>query len=166
MIIRKSGKINEVIYEHTTYHNGEYRLYPTIIDLEHLIKDVKEVQSTTEYIRINPFYINGRADMQREYDEYMFYMECRDDFNEKTLKEHIEECLDDELPLSHKRTLGETLYPLCKWDDVETFNLALENYFSLLYEILPELLVSAKNEMKLEDEDLAFGYFCFEVHSE
>lgn len=167
MIIKKEGRINEIIYEHTTYHSGKYRLYPTITDLNDILEKIIKSKSTTEYIRINPFYMNERVDMQIEFEEYMFYLECREEFDEKEVENHVFDCLDTHYETISIKELemGKILYPLCKYSDVGHFNLSLEKYRKYLEELLPRLFEIAKRKMKLKDDDLAFGYFCFEVHS-
>ncbi|MEH7086535.1 hypothetical protein V7139_27975, partial [Neobacillus drentensis] len=54
------------------------RIYPTISDLYLLLNKIICSKVTTEYIRITPFYLNEKVKLQREFDEYMFYLECRE----------------------------------------------------------------------------------------
>ncbi|USK62367.1 hypothetical protein [Peribacillus asahii] len=168
MIKKGKGKINEIIYNNTVYYNGKYRYYPTISDLNHILDEIISSNSTTEYIRITPFYINEQVNMQIEFEEFMFYIECRDWFDEKIQEMHIIECLD---PIDQQRTLndlrlGAILYPLCKNNDVDSYQKALKKYKESLREILPKMMEIAKSEMELKEEHLPFGYFCFEIHSE
>lgn len=167
MIIKKEGKINEIIYESTTYHSGKCRLYPTITDLNDILEKIIESKSTTEYLRINPFYINEKVSMQIEFDEYLFYLECRERFDEKVLKEHVLDCLNAHyLTVSTDQfEMGKILFPLCQYNDVESYKLSLEKYRDYLGALLPKLFDIAKRKMQLIDDDLAFGYFCFEVQS-
>ncbi|WP_027407957.1 hypothetical protein [Anoxybacteroides tepidamans] len=168
MTVKKNGKINEIVYEYTTYHSGKYRLYPTITHLKIMLEKIIESNTTTEYLRINPFYRNGKVDMQIEFDEYMFYLECREQFDEKEQEEHILDCLDtdDQIVTAEQFEMGKILYPLCQHNDVERFKQVLATYLDYLDTLLPKLFDIAKRTMQLKDEDLAFGYFCFEVHSE
>lgn len=170
LIEKKEGKINEIIYEHTTYHSGKYRLYPTITDLNSLLKEIIEAKATTEYIRINPFYINERLNSQIEFEEYMFYIECREEeISENDIIHHVKECLSAnyETITTEEFEMGKILYPLCKHNHVEQFHLALEKYRKYLNdELLIKMFKIAKKDLQLNDDDLAFGYFCFEVHSE
>ncbi|MBP0724079.1 hypothetical protein J5Y03_02640 [Bacillus sp. RG28] len=169
MMLRKNkGIINEIIYNHTAYYKGKYRHYPTITELKSILDDIINSNSTTGYIRITPFYINEQLNMQIEYEEYMFYIECRDSFDEKDQRLHILECLE---PIDQPRALndlklGAILYPICKNNDVTSYKIALERYKNSLKEILPKMMDIAKSEMELKEEDTAFGYFCFEIHSE
>lgn len=57
-------------------------------------------------------------------------------------------------------------YCLCDYNDIAGFHKALKNYVLYLDEIIPKLIIILKSEYKFKDEDLQFGYFCFEVHSE
>lgn len=83
LIKKGKGKISEIIYNNTVYYKGNYRNYPTISDLNHILDEIISSVSTTNYIRITPFYINERSDMQIEFEEFTFYLECRDWFDEK-----------------------------------------------------------------------------------
>ncbi|WP_028390790.1 hypothetical protein [Bacillus cihuensis] len=167
MIIKKEGKINEIIYEYTTINSGKSRLYPTITDLNGILEKIIESKSTTEYIRINPFYINEKINMQIEFEEFMFYLECREQFDKKALKDHILDCLDAHYPTvsTEQFEMGKILYPLCQHNDLKSYKLSLEKYRDYLGTLLPRLFDYAKRKMQLKDDDLAFGYFCFEVHS-
>lgn len=55
MIVKKDGIVNEIIYENTVYHNGEYRIYPTISELKNLVQEIIRSKATAEYIRFTPF---------------------------------------------------------------------------------------------------------------
>lgn len=164
MLTKKEGNINEIVYEYTTYHSGKFRLYPTITDLNVILEKIIESKSTTEYLRINPFYINEKVNMQIEFDNYMFYLECRDRFNQKVQRDHILDCLDEPYTTEQYK-MGKILYPLCLHNDAESYKLLIEKYRNNLDTLLPRLFGYAKREMQLNDADLAFGYFCFEVHS-
>ena len=80
------GEINEIVYNNTVYYNGKHKIYPTITELKGILDEIISSDSTTEYIRITPFYINEEVDMQIEFEEFMFYIECRDGFDEKDQK--------------------------------------------------------------------------------
>ncbi|MBM6616328.1 hypothetical protein [Bacillus suaedaesalsae] len=167
MIEKKSGKINEIVYNNTVYYNGKYIYYPTITGLKSMLDEIISSKSTTDYLRITPFYINELLDMQIEFEEYMFFIECRDCFDKEVQENHIKEYLDvpDTPRTLNDLRLGTKLYPLCKNDDVVSFQIALEKYKDSLKEILPKLMEIAKTEMGLKEVHLPFGYFCFEVHS-
>jgi hypothetical protein len=68
----KSGKMNEIDYNNTSYYNGKYRYYPTITGLKGILDEIISSNSTTDYIRITPFYINELSDRQIEFEAYMF----------------------------------------------------------------------------------------------
>jgi len=93
MLNKQDGKINEIVYHNTSYYNGKYRYFPTITDLKCILDEIINANSTTNYIRITPFYINELLDMQIEFEEYIFFIECRDWFDEKIQEEHIIDCL-------------------------------------------------------------------------
>ncbi|MBD7944818.1 hypothetical protein H9650_11895 [Psychrobacillus sp. Sa2BUA9] len=167
IIGKDKGEINEIVYNNTVYYNGKYRRYPTITELKGILDEIISSDSTTEYIRITPFYINEEVDMQIEFEEFMFYIECRDWFDEQDQKMHILDCLE---PIDTPRALndvklGAILYPLCKHNDIVSYQKALEEYKDSLRDILPRMMKIAKSEMELKEEHLPFGCFCFEIHS-
>ncbi|MFJ7976755.1 hypothetical protein ACIQZI_13815 [Peribacillus sp. NPDC096379] len=167
MIGKGKGKINKIVYNNTVYYNGKYTYFPTITKLKRILDEIISSDSTTEYIRITPFYRNEEVEMQIEFEEFMFYIECRDWFDEKTQDLHILDCLE---PIDTQRTLnnfrlGAILYPLCKNNDVYSYQKALKKYKESLREIMPQMMEIAKSEMELKEEHLSFGYFCFEIHS-
>ena len=61
--------------------------------------------------------------------------------------------------------LGALLYPLCKHNDIASYQKALVEYKESLRQTLPRMMKIAKSEMKLKEEHLPFGYFCFEIHN-
>ncbi|MGF6949781.1 hypothetical protein QF028_002286 [Neobacillus sp. B4I6] len=168
MLEKSEGTINEIVYEFTAYRNGKYIIYPTISDLYLLLFKIIRSNATTEYIRINPFYINEKVNLQREFDEYMFYLECREQFTVQDEELHILENLGREANTvtSEEFETGKILTPLCRYDDPKTYKSLLEGYRKFLNMMLPSLFESAKVDLDLTEEDLAFGYFCFEIHSE
>ncbi|WP_242223304.1 hypothetical protein [Bacillus cereus group sp. BfR-BA-01380] len=167
MYPEEKSHINEIIYDNTVYHNGEYRIYPTTSDLKNLIQKIIQSKATTEYIRITPFYINAKLNQQIEFDEYMFYMECREHVDDRLVKEHIGLCFDKEYAdMDYQEVrLGKILFPLCKNKDTETYKKSLEVYVEFLDELLPRLMEISKSRMELKDKDVAFGYFCFEIQN-
>lgn len=167
MIIKKPGKINEIVYQYTVYNSGRNRYYLTINDLVFLITKIIETNETTEYIRFNPFYVNYRLNRQVELDEYIFYMECRDNFSESDVREHHSKIIGkvyNEMSEEEKR-MANILYPLCKTKDTERFKELLLSYKLYLNELIPFLFCKVKKEMNLVEDDIPFGFFCFEVHS-
>ncbi|MDI2586198.1 hypothetical protein OR571_03415 [Psychrobacillus sp. NEAU-3TGS] len=167
MIEKDKGEINEIVYNNTVYYNGKYRYYPTITGLMGVLDEIISSNSTTDYIRITPFYINEKLNSQIEFEEYMFFIECRDWLDEKIQEKHIIECLnvpDTPRQLNDLR-IGTVLFPLCQNDDVTSYKKALEKYKEILGELILKMMEIAKSEIGLKEEDLPFGYFCFEVHS-
>ena len=164
---KQRGKINEIIYKNTFYLSGN-RNFVTIIGLERLIGKIIEANETTEYIRFTPFYRNSRLGSQIEFDEYMFYLECRENFSEEDIKNHLSECMDKKINEMTKEEIrmAEILYPLCKTKDVEDYKQLILTYKTFLnQELILFLFNIVKKEIKLVEDDIPFGYFCFEVHS-
>jgi hypothetical protein len=167
MIAKKEGLINEIIYNNTVYNDGKNRYYPTICDLVFLLTKIIEANETTENISFNPFYVNCRLDRQIEFDGFMFYLECRDNFSEIDSRNHFSENFGKdytEMSDDEKR-IANILYPLCRKKDTERFKMLLLSYKEYLNELIPFLFTQAKAEMNLSENDMPFGYFCFEVHS-
>ena len=167
MVLKKQGAINEIVYNNTVYNSGQNRYYPTVSDLVFLITKIIEAKDTTEYIRFNPFYVNYRLDRQIEFDEFVFYLECRAHFSEIELQNHLSENFGknyDEMSEEEKR-IASILSPLCKTKDVERFKEHLLSYKTYLNELIPLLFNRAKIEMELGEAEIPFGFFCFEVHS-
>jgi hypothetical protein len=167
MILKKQGIINEIVYQNTVYNGGQNRYYPTISDLVFLITKIIEANETTEYIRFNPFYVNYKLDRQIEFDGFIFYLECRENFSENDLRAHLSENIGKdygEMSDEEKR-ISNILYPLCRIKDTERFKELLLSYKTYLNELIPFLFNKAKTEMNLDENDMPFGFFCFEVHS-
>ncbi|MCM3390696.1 hypothetical protein M3649_21685 [Ureibacillus chungkukjangi] len=167
MLKKKKGKINEIVYNNIAYYNGKFMYYPTITGLNGILEEIIYSNSTTDYLRITPFYINERLNYQIEFEEYMFYIECRDLVDKEDQEKHIKECINvpDTPRQFNDLVVVEILYPLCQKDDVNSFRNALEKYKEYLSELLIKMMEITKAEMKLKEKDLPFGYFCFEIHS-
>lgn len=163
---RKNGAVNEIIYDHTAYCNGKYRFYLSIYDLIYLIIQIISCNETTKYIRFTPFFRDHKkseAELRNiEFDEYMCFIECKADVDINMYNDFINECKEEFESFSE----AQRHYCLCDHKDIAGFHKALKNYISYLDEIVPKLIITLKSEYKFKDEDLQFGYFCFEVHSE
>lgn len=62
----------------------------------------------------------------------------------------------------HARTgAGAVLTTMCRFDDPQNFGQSLKNFREYLNSGLPQMFAIAKEELNLQEEDLAFGYFCF-----
>jgi hypothetical protein len=55
---------------------------------------------------------------------------------------------------------------MCEDTNVERFAASIKVYMNYLIEIIPKMVEELKKEYKIKNEDLMFGYFCFEVDSE
>ena len=98
----------------------------------------------------------------------MFYLECRENFSKEDVKNHLSECMDkknNEMTEEEIR-MAEILYPLCKTKDVEDYKQLILTYKTFLnQELIFFLFNIVKKEINLVEDDIPFGYFCFEVHS-
>ena len=174
MIVKKEGKINEVIYNNTVYNESKSHCYPAIPELFYILDKIVETNATTDYIRITPFYINAKLGIQIEFENFMFYIECRKHFNDADFKTHLSECMDREYDIPHTvkkyddmsdedKRYACTMYPLCERSNIKEFQNAILAYKSYLIELIPILFEKVKKQV--EPMDYAFGYFCFEIHS-
>lgn len=180
MIGMKLGKINEIVYQHTVLLNGDIRRYLTTTELISLINKIIEINDTCDYLMFTPFYRNFKFnDMYIEFENYMFYMKCRDEFSSTDLEEHIEDCLmrffdipnAEEMNKKYyeqhpkEKEFGEQLYPLCVKDNKEMFKHNLNKYKIFLQTLLPFLVEKVMELKQISIEDVAIGEFVFEVHS-
>ncbi len=163
----KNNIIKDLIHINTMYNSGKNRYYPTLDNIVFLITQIIEAKTTTEYVRFNPFYVNAKLNRQIEFDDYMFYIECREHFTEEELINHLSECVGKNYNKMSEEEIrrARILYPLCKFSDVEKYRELLLSFTAYLNELIPILFNKAKTEMNLSLGDVAFGYFCFEVHS-
>lgn len=176
MLRKKENLINELVIYQTSYNNGESRIYPTISGLKIIIRKMVKIKETTGYIKFNPFYKNAKLNCQIEFDDFMFYMECRDTFTMEDQEVHWTQCMDNIYDVPHevekyeymdedKKRMARILYPICKTGDYESFHNHLNNYEDYLNELIPFLFCKAIKNLNLSQDDMAFGYFCFEVES-
>ena len=174
MLLKKEGKVNELIYNNTVYNEGNSRHYLMISDLMHLMDRIVETNETTNYLRITPFYINAKLGEQMEFDDFMFYIECRERINSEDIKNHLSECMGRDYDISHTvkeyddmsdedKHYAHTMYPLCEKSDIKEFQKAIIAYKAYLVELIAILFEKVK--IQVESIDYAFGCFCFEIHS-
>ncbi len=166
MVKRKDGIINNIIYNNTVYHNGKYRFYPCIPKLVYILNKICDANETTEYIRIIPFYRNYKNDGMFELDEYMFFIECKKHVTKEEQENFAIENIWIENPSEEYINIQKKLTHLCKEDDVETFKRKIQEYIKYLDELIPFLMRLVLEEYDLTIEELGFGYFSFEIHSE
>ncbi len=166
MIKRKKGRINNIIYDNTVYHNDEYRLYPNIVHLIYILKEICDANETTEYIRITPFYRNWKDDGMLELDEYMFFIGCEKNVTKEQQENFPIENIWIENPTEEYISMQKKLVHLCEDGDVETFKRKIQDYIKYLDELIPFLMRIVLEEYDLTIEELGFGYFSFEIHSE
>lgn len=178
MIEKKPGAINELIYDQTPYNKGEKHIYSNLIRFSGLIKELTNVQATCGYIRFKPFYYHAKLKCQIDFDDYLFYLECRDDFTEEERESHWTQYMDHNHDIPHEvkqyKDMSEAeqkqariLYPICRHGDVQRFHEYLNRYQKYLYdEIIPMLWQEVREKLALNQADAAFGYFYLEVSSD
>ena len=165
MIEKKVGVVNEIIYNNTVYNDGKNRMYPAIGDLIRILNLVCDAGETTEYIRVMPFYSNCKRNIQHEFEENMFYLECRISVSKNDVLEQISSCLGTEKINEEHKRIGAILYPLCQLNDVDAFVTSIKKYIEYLDTMIPMLMDKVSQSYELRNQDIGFGYFSFEVHS-
>lgn len=170
-IKRQKGTINGLIYDRTVINDGYNRIYPDKEQLISLINEIIDTKEMTEWIRIIPFYRNDNRDRDNEFDEYMFFIECKNEVLPADYTQNVDDWYslwEVEVAFSREEVehmIG-ILQPICKWGDTEAYKVAFLKYMVFLDEyLIDRMLVDAKKYMKLTDEELKAGWFRFEVHS-
>ncbi|MCW6675975.1 hypothetical protein NHG35_00630 [Aerococcaceae bacterium NML180378] len=176
MIEQQAGLINQLIYQQTVYYGGQHRLYPSITQLFHLLDDIVALGCTTHSISIVPFYRSAaRGGFQEELDIGGFYMECRECVTQEEISRFPLELRYWANPDDEYRILAEYIsdddmrhsHFLCQQDDVASFHHAIRTYQTFLMERgIPQMMKWLSRFYQLTPEELAYGYFCFEVRSE
>lgn len=173
MLIKKDeGIINEIVYNNTVYNNGKYRKYLNIIELKKLILEIIASNATTDFVRFTPFYRDHKLKWQTELDEYMFFFQCKDQVIDKVIwEQHIAECSGypiykkySEMSADEVR-LGKILYPLCKSDDIDSYQKSFKIYYDFVDEHVCLLMEEVKHRTISKAFDLSPENICFEVHS-
>jgi len=162
MIERKKGIINELIYDNTVYHNGEYRMYPSLPTFVNIINMIISSNSTTRYIKFTPFYKNAKLNAQVEFEKMIMYIECTDETSCTLCHNFLLDCCDEDEEINDdiiKRFL------LCNYQDTNKFSEFINNYILYLDFLVPQMVSILKNEYQVCDTDMMFGYFCFEIES-
>lgn len=159
MIRKKSGTVNNLVYEYTVYGEGHYNFYLPLYNLFNLIDKIIACGERTKSINFNPFFISLKTGYI-EFDEYMCYIECSNNEAASANDGIITRCKSDEETVSEAKRH----YALCR--NSEEFHCALNSYKRYIQENIPVLAAIIKSEYGLSDEELLLGYFGFEVYSE
>ncbi|MET3558512.1 hypothetical protein ABID29_001638 [Streptococcus rupicaprae] len=176
MIVKKEGSINQIVYKHTVYYEGKYRFYPTLLSLFNLLDELLIQDELPRYISIIPFYKNAQTNgWQEEFDFGGFYIECRDNVSdEEAEKFWLENKFwgwpGAEYNLLDNYVTDEDLKRsnfLVQYGDIDSFRSAILTYKQFLMERgIPQMMKWLYELCDLKDEDLPYGYFCFEVNSD
>lgn len=164
MIKRQYGAINQLVYDNTVYHNGDYHFYLPLDSLYELLNLIIEAKTTTKSLYLMPFYRSVYPMFRQiEFEEMMFYVECRENVTEEQKKEFLKECCDkghevDEDVLNR--------HALCDRNDVTGFQNAVMRYAGYLKQLVPRMQEIILKEYDIGVENLLFGHICFEIYSE
>ena len=184
--MKKDGAINHIVYNQTMYNEGKNRFYLPINHLIFLIDEIVKTNQMTKYIHFNPFYITQRT--QLEFEEFIFHILLEDDLSKIDYKRHLEDNFlipYNELTEEEKKSsnfdsdLGfrknytemtewekeylSVLRPICETGNIKMYHEQLLQYRYFLNKLIPFLFEKVKK--KISEENIPFGYFCFEVHS-
>ncbi|MCW6662453.1 hypothetical protein NHG23_00955 [Aerococcaceae bacterium NML190073] len=176
MIEQKKGQINKIIYQQTVYYGGEHRLYPSILQLFHLLDEILKLNCTTDSIHIIPFYRSvARGGFQEEFDIGCFYIECREEVTQEEIDNFPLEQRYWTNPDDEYRILSDYISDddmkrsqfLCRKNDVESFQAGILTYKQFLLERgIPQMMKWLDRFYQLTAEELPYGYFCFEIWSD
>lgn len=160
MIERKEGLVNQILYDNTVYQDGKYHFYPDVSGMFFIIEKMIESNETTKMLMFTPFYRTN--EFQIEFEEMMFYLECRENVTPEQVKTFLEDCREG------GETIDETQEKCCLCDikDVETFQNALKKYVEYIKRKIPEITERIMKEYDIKTEELLCGYICFETHSD
>ncbi len=164
MIKRKYGAINKLVYDNTVYHNGDYHFYLPLDSLYGLLNLIIEAKTTTKCLYLMPFYISVYpTNRQIEFEEMMFYVECRENVTEDQKKEFLKDCCDRGHDVD-KDVLNR--HALCDCNDVTDFQNAIIRYSEYLKQLVPRMQEIILRDYDIGVENLLFGHICFEIFSE
>ncbi len=173
-ILLMDGRLNaigETIFKYIAIENGLFHRYLPIEILMDLVDSIKKTGITTEYLRFVPFYKNCKTGEYIEFDEYAFYIECRENITQEEIEKFRDECWAEEWNSAWGikrrveviRDRKKRQFHLCRSGDVEDFNKALDIYIdyalTFFYEIGKELV----EFYNIKEQDFLYGYFSFEI---
>ena len=153
------GTIYDLIYDYTRYNGGKNKLYPSLVSLRELLSQVINLQATTNSIHIIPFYENNVDMRSVEFDNYNFYIECREIVTKEDKINFILEC---EYNGRDKSIDLRKTHFLIQYDEIEKFREAIEVYIEYFNELL-EKMTNELIEYNYSDKDYSHGLFCFDI---
>lgn len=185
LIKRKKGKINGAVYDNTVYHNGERRFYLPVYELHGLLQKIAEANETTEFLRLIPHYLykKGEKNLHVEFDGMMFFALCESGVTEERKERFYKECAEedeDALIITSKKNVTlfeerhdaalsggdiENRFCLCEKGDTKAFSDAVGRYADYLKILIPRMREIIVRNYNIAEEDLLFGYICFEADS-
>ena len=96
-----------------------------------------------------------------EFEDYMCYIECSENVSDVMQKKFIYNCKSEFETFSD----AQKHYALCDINDIPSFHQSLKNYLYYLDDIIPKLVEILKSKYGVDNSNIAFGYFGFEIHS-
>ncbi len=166
MIEKKSGAINERIYDLTVYCSGESYCEIFLPHLVHVMRNICDLGVTTKQLSIKAYYNNYKHQVHHEFEAMKFCIECRQQVTEDDVMAHLLDCTGrDALSEAEQRT-AKIRFPLCQFDDADGFARAIKCYIDYLNESIPQLMAEATKICDLKTEDFGFGYFDFKIYSD
>lgn len=167
--------VQQIIKLHTFYHENKYRYYPRLSELRYLFDLIeKEVlQNEAElpnYIRVIPYYTNNvlknKRICQGTQEEYVFYLECRDNVTEEMIVDFWSNCYyeNDSFGILNKQIKKSLLF-LIDQSYPKQFISALNSYYNLLENyLIPQLYKHIKSANSATEDEMCLGEFSFEIH--
>lgn len=173
MKLKPYTDINQLVLNHTKLRDGYSSVYLSLHDFMCLLDRIIEMEQTTEQLSITPFYLNEKLDFHEEFDFGGFYIECRDSVSDEEankfwLENKFWGWSGTEYNLLDNYVTNEDLKRsnfLVQNGDVDSFRRAILIYKEFLMERgIPQMMKWLYELCDLKDEDLPYGYFCFEVN--
>ena len=163
MIERKEGVINNIVYDYTVYHHGDYHYYLAVPQIFKILNLIVESNQTTKSLRVFPYYRNEKLQHQIEFENMIFYIKCDYNVTFEQRQSFLKSCCEDHRDVDNDI---QTRFCLCDFKDVFTYQRSIIKYCEYLKMKIPEITDFILNEYKIEGRDLLYGYICFEIYSE
>ena len=161
----KLKEAEKTMTKHTIIEQKKYNIYPTLDKMLYIVKEIRDTNKTPDnYLRLTPFYKNAIevSEMWNEFDEYMFFIEFRDNVTDNDRKKFIEvECSIEE---ECSQAVPEKLLFLCERGDADYFNKSLNTYMDyMVKDVLFKIHEAAERYVK-DKANLPFGQIGCEIH--
>lgn len=141
--------------------------HPDLNNFMLLLEDIIDARETIEQLSIIPHYVNMKHRVDVVLNDYAFDLSCRITVHTDDLDRRVQRRGEDSIkwpPADDKGNPWEILTPLCLQGDAAQFGYLLRRYQRYLIDtLLPFLFEQVFNQSGLEEIDVPYGFFCFEI---